>query len=86
MKRAVFKATIVGRDLVTLTGMIRTPDNFRIRIYKDGEVVITTRGRLMQDVFGTGQYTLEAVVKRLSKLASQKQETGDGAKPLRRPR
>ncbi len=46
MRKALFKATIVGRDLVQKTGLIRIPESFRIRIYANGEAVITTRGRM----------------------------------------
>jgi len=50
MRRAVFKATLVGRDVVQRTGLIRIPTSLRIRIYDDGDVVITTRGKLTPEV------------------------------------
>ncbi len=52
MRRSVFRASIRGRDLVRQTGPIRVPTSFRIRIYDDGETVITTRGRFEDSVEG----------------------------------
>jgi len=77
MKKVVFKATIEGRELVQKTGPIRVPTSFRIRIYDDGEAVITTRGKLAYSVEGRmyfdskheGDYTAESIKARLSLLA-----------------
>ena len=85
MKRPIFKATIVGSENVQKTGPIRSPDSFRIRIYDDGEAVITTRGKLTWSggdsptFVGTkmmgDKYSLEAIVERLSKLAGESRQS-----------
>jgi hypothetical protein len=80
MKKVVFKATIEGRELVQKTGPIRVPTSFRIRIYDDGEAVITTRGKLADSVEGReffsrkhgDDYLPESLMARLSKLADGK--------------
>jgi hypothetical protein len=79
MQKVVFKATIKGLDLVQKTGPIRVPTSFRIRIYDDGEAVITTRGKLADTVWKreffsskhSEDYLPEAIMARLSDLAGQ---------------
>jgi hypothetical protein len=46
MRRKTFDATITGRSYVEMTGFLRVATNFRLRLYDDGDVVITTRGKL----------------------------------------
>ena len=85
MKRPVFKATIKGYKYVRMTGPIRVPTSFRVRIYADGEVVISTRGYLgdavckSPDGFDNGpvaarQKLLEQTCAKLGKLALESQQ------------
>lgn len=80
MRKCVFRASIRGRDLVQKTGPIRVPTSFRIRIYDDGEAVITTRGRFDDSVEGSKyfggekrgrEYSFEAVKARLLGLVKE---------------
>lgn len=48
------------------TGLLRMPESLRIRIYEDGEVIITTRGRIDPAV-----HTYSDVVARLAELEVQ---------------
>lgn len=94
MRRPVFKATIVGSENVQKAGTIRSPDSFRIRIYDDGEAVITTRGKLAWSgadsptFVGTkmmgDKYSLEAIVERLSELAGESRQAMKTTKTKRR--
>ncbi len=80
---AVFKATISGRELVAKTEVVRVPDSFRIRVYDDGDAVITTRGKLgdepdRQRLFGKDpRYSVPATLRRLAELEKLSRQTAE---------
>ena len=70
MRRLVFSATIDGEDLVRRTGPIRVPDPLRVRVYDDGQTVITTRGSSDRLVMWSGDDKAHARQEILDRLTT----------------